>query len=798
MSRIIAIFHVIGLLLVVVFTAYSQSVNVIGYVKDKESKENLEGVVVYSNSLKPVLTNKFGFFQTSVDTTKETYVTFHLSGYHQEIVPVKFLVDTLTQVFLLFDNKILPEIVVNENTIYEQSRLSNNKYALNVLDVKKLPAFLGETDILKALQFVPGVHIGREGLSGLYVRGGSPDQNLFLLDDVPLFNVYHLGGLFSVFDPNAIKSLNLYKGGFPAEYGGRLSSVIDIRLKDGNKKRKKEIMDIGLLSTRYSLERPIKIDTSSILFSIRRCNLDLFSGLASYISSGGKFRAGYTYYDVNAKYHHRISLRDQISVSVYAGLDRLFLRQKDSEVSGTKKYQFKSKNLTDWSNLMGSMKWNHSFNNGLFSTLTIAYTKFLYVNSSEGSLIDTSNDSTAQNVLSRFRSSLSDIFIRNDFDFHLKGHSLKFGVIINSYAFEPVSILTKQQGISTEVIQNHVKSADVKALEVSGFIEDRFIVSGFDANVGIHAVSFNVNSIRYNSLQPRLLVSKEISDHGIINITFSKMTQFTHLLSNSGAGFPIDLWVPVTAKIKPSNSYSYSVGLTSTTPKLKGIVLKSDLFYKTFDNLIEFKEGASFFSGSNNNWEDNVALNGVGRSYGLELSMEKAIGNVNGSVSYTLSRNERRFAEIDNNAYFPYRYDRTHDISSKVEIQLKKNVSFSAAWFFNTGNAITLATSSYSIQTFDKKANPIYQVGFGNFDAHIYSSRNGYRAPAYHRLDVGFNFTKIKRRFTRTFQLGIYNAYNRYNPFFIYFDKGTTGETKLYKVSLFPILPSVSWTLAFN
>jgi hypothetical protein len=631
--KVTSYFVSVALLLSILHISSAQTVNVQGYVKDSSSKESLVNATVSIEGRDDKLsTNKFGFYTLTLPSSSEVKVYFSYIGYKPLVIPIAVTRDTTINVYLSTDTLLLKGITIES---MEQPP-NGNFYKLNVQDIKNYPGFMGEADLMKAFRFSPGVQTGKEGNSGIYVRGGSPDQNLVLLDDVPLYYIYHMGGLFSVFDPNSIKSMELIKGGFPAQYGGRLSSVIDVRLKDGDKNKKHQVIDIGLLSTRYSLETPVKKDTSSLLLSVRRCNLDLISGVSSFLASGGKFRAGYTFYDINMKYHQRISQNDQFSVSFYGGIDRIFVRQKDSEVAEKKELQIRSKTLTDWGNLVGALKWNHSFRSGMFNTLTVAFTKFAYRNEVEGKMTQKANDDIVQYRNTEFNSGLSDIIVKNDLDHVIGEHNLKFGFTGSYHAFKPGNLSAKQSGFSDEPTDKVIRSPSPQAIEVASYFEDTFSpVNNLNLDLGFHGVLYAVKSKSYLSFQPRASFALKLTEKVTANATLAKMTQFIHLLSNSGAGFPVDLWVPVTDRTRPQDSWLTSLGVNFLLGKRSAISIESDVFYKRLKHLIEFKEGASFFSGEGKTWEDNIATNGFGRAFGLEILLKKHTGRITGSFAYT-------------------------------------------------------------------------------------------------------------------------------------------------------------------
>ncbi len=778
------------------FPLYSQTINIKGSVKDAQTKENLIGATVQQlgQNLGGVA-NNFGVYHLTLQHDDTLKITIRSMGYQTSTKYLTLDRDTIIDFFLNPEVTTLGEVEIYGNSDYSSGR-NTNTVTLPLEKMKELPAFVGEVDIIKAFQFMPGIQVGKEGTSGLFIRGGSPDQNLVLLDDVPLYAVNHIGGFFSIFDPNALKSVQLLKGGFPARYGGRLSSVLDVRLKEGNKQEHKNVLDIGLLSLRYAHEGPIKRDTSSFLFSIRRANLDLYAGIASLLSSNGLSRAGYTFYDINAKYHHKISGKDQVYVSFYGGLDRSFYRQKDAETNNAGNFQYQGKSIVQWGNLMGSFRWSHIYNKNLFSNLTLAYTSYHYFKNVEGKRIDKAGDGALDISKIDFRSHVRDWIAKIDYEYFPNSKSiLRFGGSITSHDFNPGRIKSLQKGENITSLDTLYGSQMQQGVELVAYIEDQVqITDEFNINAGVNISSYYSRNETYLNPQPRILATYKVADGFLLNTSFSKMVQYLHLLSNTGTGIPIDLWVPVTDKVKPQSSWMYSIGSSKELVKDKSIHIIVDIYYKNFHNLIEFSEGSSFIGGASD-WQDKVEGKGQGRAMGLELLLEKKAGRTSGWVSYTLSKNERRFENINNNKYFPYRYDRRHNFSMVAIHRFNPKVSSSATWQYASGDAITLTEGQYELYAYDLDSEN--EIGFNYFPAHLYSSRNGYRVQAFHRLDIGLNFFKESKKHTRIFRVGVYNVYNRLNPYYLYFARDG-GKNKLYKISLFPIMPSFSWTWEFK
>lgn len=768
-------------------SVYCQTIS--GYIRDATSKEPLIGAIVSAEGTTEfVITNKQGYFHLETSGSITLLLIRHI-GYKETVVPVSKNQQELT--VLMEDEPIqLESLEVTGTRESDQPNID----ILDIQTMKELPTIMGEVDVMRSFQHLPGIMRGQEGTSGLYVRGGSPDQNLILLDDVPLYYVNHIGGFFSTFDPNAVKSARLIKGGFPAKYGGRLSSILDVTLKEGNKTEHRSILDIGLLSARYSHEGPIKKDKSSFLFSVRRSNLDLYSGAASLISSGGKFRAGYTFYDINTKYHHHYGNGNDLYISFYRGFDTSFSRNK-TESGKPEKILFDSNNLSRWGSTVGSIKWTKKLAPKLLSNSRISSNVYTYKIISESSRENKASGATLEFNNSNFISRISDVSASFDVEWFTSSRvTTRAGTSWVLHEFQPGKFEREQKLTGQNPTQSAFGSESETVNEFNTFseVEYKNLNNSLTIIAGVHLGSFHLSDKSYSSLQPRSLIIYEASDRLKLNASYGRMTQFLHLLSNSGSGLPVDLWVPSTKTVKPQNAHTSSIGAEFSE---NNWVFSADIFYKKMSDLIEFKDGASFFS-QEGTWEDNVEIGGRGFARGLETQINKSWANNKISVAYTWSKNQRRFNEINEGNLFPYRYDRRHGVSILLQKFLTVNRTLSATWEFFSGEAITITSNQYDIHTYGLIAGS--RLGFDVFDAHQYSSRNGFRLPAYHRLDIGYNIKKKIRRGTRTLRLGVYNAYNRKNPYFVFFDRNDQGEIQLYKASVFPIIPSVSWTIEFD
>lgn len=767
-----------------------------GYVHDSKNGERLIGAYVFAASTNTgsqlmSTTNTSGFFSLKLPGQDTVFLSVSFVGYQKQRISVS-RTDVQIDVFLVQDTLLGQVEIQAGRQLLQDPQMSSLQIPMG--DIRQIPALLGETDVLRAFQLMPGVQGGKEGTSGLHVRGGSPDQNLILLDDVPLYYVNHIGGFISVFDVDALQDVKLIKGGFPARYGGRLSSVLDIRMKEGNRKKLSGNWQLGPITSKISLEAPIYKDKTTIMVSLRRCNLDLFSRLLTRIQSDGEFSSGYTFYDGYAKITHKLSSKDKISLSFYQGHDRIFIRQKE-HVSAYRQQKIRGESNVEWGNRMLGLHWNRAYTSRLFGTITLAYTQFGYQTKLESVSKQMSTGALIQDNRIEFQSGVRDISLKSDYEYWLDDKiQIRFGTNAVLHRFRPGinQYRSKSPGQNRDTT---LGSADIYAKEGSAYLEATGKLSNkLTATVGLHSAVYHVQNRTFSSLQPRFSTSYMLSKRSALKASFSRMSQFIHLLSSSGAGLPTDLWVPATARINPENAWQTALGYAHTLRKWP-LELSIEAYYKKMDNLIEFKEGATFF-GSGQDWQDKIVTNGIGKAYGVELLLQKKQGTTTGWIGYTYSHNIRQFEELNNNNPFPYRYDRRHSGSLVIIHHFNKKISLSGTFVYETGTAITLAQQRYDAISAE---NPFGRgIEFrGQYDAHIYGGRNGYRMPAYHRMDVSMDFHSPKKRGEGVWNISFYNIYNRQNPYYLYFKQDDQGENKLYMLSLFAIIPSISYRRSF-
>ncbi|WP_052180612.1 TonB-dependent receptor [Alistipes sp. ZOR0009] len=753
-----------------------------GYLSQDGSSEKLIAATVAVKG-QPIgtSTNEFGFY--SITLEEGSYeLAFTFVGYRPQVKQID-LKENLSLNVSLSPGQLLEEVVVKGNKeldFHFKPQMSANTISMDY--VKSTPILFGEADVLKTLQLLPGVKTGNEGSAGMYIRGGSPDQNLILLDGVPIYNAAHLLGFFSIFNADAINSTQLLKGGFPARFGERLSSVVDIRMKDGNMEKYEGEVALGFISSKLSINGPIVKNRTSFIVSARRTYADLlFKALSSDKSGYNEIPSVY-FYDINAKINHKFSDNDRLYLSLYKGRDVMSYKYEDNfsinEVSSIEKLNFG----INWGNGIAALRWNHIFSPKLFANTTTTFTRYNFrIKNSYTQKSDEPDNN--QDITSRFLSGIDDIGAKIDFDYlPSTKHTMKFGVSAIYHIFSPSvseQIITEQGTEDKEVENKHIY-----AKELAAYYEDQIrLTSRLTGNFGLRTSLFNVDSHTYCSIEPRLSLSWLTSNRSSIKFSYAEMSQYLHFLTSGSLSLPSDLWVPTTKKVKPQHSRQVALGYTYN---LGDVLFSLETYYKRMNRIIEYKDG-SIFNTSDVNWEDKVT-SGKGDCYGAEFLIEKKVGKLTGWIGYTLSWSDRTFNELNFGKKFPYSYDRRHDVSITCNYQFSPKIDVGATWVYSTGRAYTLGTDNYPAYEGD-----VSGTGSKNQVSYI-SNRNNVRLPSYHRLDFGVNFRKKKRWYERTWTLGVYNVYNRLNTFYVYpnYDKGTFTT-----VGLFTLIPSVSYSLKF-
>lgn len=768
-----------------------QTYTLSGYVLDADSKETLIGAAVYSPELKQgVYTNAHGFFSLTLNQPI-THLSVSYVGYTPRVFSnIKPTSQSMT--IELTSAGALDELVVTAEPRQLRAPLAG-ALEIPVHIIKATPALLGENDLMKALQMTPGVESGTDGSAGIHVRGGGPDENLIILDGVPVYNVDHLFGFFSVFTPEVVKKVDLYKGSFPARYGGRLSSVVDVRTNDGNLQSHHGTLSIGLLSAKAQFEGPIIKDRTSINVSARRSYFDLL--MQPFLKEDEK--GGFYFYDFNAKIQHRLGSRDRLYLSVYRGLDRFHAKYQDTYGE----YTDSSKGHFDWGNTLVNLRWNHVFSNKLYADWTASYTRYHFDVASHSK--EYQKGKLLSDIHANYRSGIRDIAS------HLNLHYIispiwetRFGAEYIHHHFEPEAYGYEADGEdrpSDEAIEALKKNnRAINAHDIAVYAESKtHLGQRWLINLGLRGALFAVDGKSYLSVQPRMDIDYKLSDNLSIQLAYAHMSQNVHLLT-SAMTLPTDLWVPTTGHIKPMTSDQISLGAKFNLGK--GWTLSGDLYYKQMDNVLEYKDGASFI-GNSTSWESKVEM-GEGRAYGLELMLMKQIGRTTGWIGYALSKSERHFSNgaINNGRWFPYKYDRRHSINLVVSHQLSRRIDISASWQMHTGGTMTVGVEHQHVVVPDGDSERSYRLGRLSTSTYI-PGRNNYRLPITHRLNASINFNRFHKNGARSiWNISVFNLYNAMNPSFILprISWGASdNQIKLKKFTLLPIIPSVSYTYKF-
>ncbi len=772
-----------------------------GFITDAESGERLIGANVWDKASESgTASNAFGFFSLTLPAG-ERLIQVSFLGYE----PVRLKVDLARSIQLnvamsprtlgLEGVQVTAERIEDEVASTQMSAID-----LPVEELKTLPAFLGEVDVIKAIQLLPGVQSGTEGSTGLYVRGGGPDQNLILLDGAPVYNASHVFGFLSVFNADALQHVQLIKGGFPARYGGRLSSVIDLGMKEGNLKSFEANGTIGLVFSSLTLQGPIVKDKASFIVSARRTYIDVLARpfLNSRLPEGENYTS--YFYDANAKLNVTLSSRSRLYLSVYTGRDVYGAEYENRFERGRVVYRDRNKGGADWGNLTSTLRWNYLLSDRLFSNTTLAFSKYNFDIESRLTQLEERSPpvETFEEVV--YQSGIEDFRASVDFDYRPRqSHYIRFGANLVQHHFNPgvstLQLQLAQAGLTDTTLTPN--SFPFSGLEGYLYVEDDITLSDrIKINAGVHASGMRVEGRTYRSVQPRLAVRYLIGPDWSVKGSFSTMQQYLHLLTNTGINLPTDLWLAATDRIKPQHAWQAAIG-TYHAFEEGAYSVSLEGYYKRMDNLIEYKPGASFIT-PNQDWQEKVAV-GAGWSTGLELLLRKKKGATRGWIGYTLSWTRRKFGALNDGEIFPYRYDRRHDLSIVLTHTLKPNLDLGVTWVYGTGQAITLATGRFID---GRLLDPGYFDGSRSApELREFGPRGGYRMAAYHRLDIALNWHFEKAFFSNagqgTLAAGAYNAYSRRNPFYLFTANAPDGSRQYRQASLFPVLPFVSYRFEF-
>lgn len=781
-------FYLLLILIQLSVSAFSQEKFTInGYIKDSLTGETLIGANIFIRSEgKGVSANQYGFY--SITLKKGNYKALvSFVGYQTKEIDIVLNSNLQNNILLGLSN-----VAINNVTVVSRKRDNNIKTAqmgkmeLNINTAKAIPAFMGEVDILKTLQLMPGIRNAGEGNAGFYVRGGGADQNLILLDDAVVYNTGHLFGFFSIFNSDAIKNVTLIKGGMPAQYGGRLSSVVDVAMKEGNTNKTQVDIGIGLIASRFSIQGPLKKNKASYMISARRTYADAL--VKPFIKkTSDYYGSGYFFYDLNAKMNYEFSEKDHLYLSGYFGRDKFNFNNS--------KRSFQTE--IPWGNSTATLRWNHIFNKKLFANTTLVYNDYQFA------LNGRQNDFNIN-----LSSGIRDLNAKTDFDYYASPeHKIKFGVQYTFHTFLP-NVLSGNQDSVVFTPQNATKKY---ANEYAAYIQDDWeINSKLKLNIGLRYSRFqqvgrytkyirdvNGNILDsvvygkgqtvqvYGGFEPRATLRYELNETSSLKVAVTHNLQYIHLVTNAGTTLPTDLWVPSTSIVQPQVSWQYAMGYFKNFKD--GMFETSvEAYYKTMDHQIEYREG---YTPSLKDPEEEFVF-GKGWSYGAEFFVNKVKGRLTGWVGYTLSWTMRKFKDLNDGMQYPSRNDRRHDLSIVANYELNKKWKLGSVFVYGTGAAISVPERFYFV------SGTLTQE---------FSRINAYRMAAYHRLDFAATYIPTHKRnskFTSNWVFSVYNIYSRMNPYFIYYDQtgsAATGDLKVTakQVSLFPIIPSITWNVKF-
>lgn len=758
-----------------------------GYITSEKTGEKLIGAVIYDTvSKKGAGTNEYGFFSLTIPS-KDAYLRVSYFG-----MITKYTLCALGRKEIniaLTDIKELEEVTVtSEGARRNVESSGNGTIELQLDKLDKIPMILGEKDVLRMIQLLPGVKSGGEASSGIYVRGGGPDQNLILLDGVPVYNTQHLFGFFSIFNSDALSNVTLIKGGFPARYGGRASSVLDMRMKEGNMKNYNVEGSTSWISSRILVEGPIKKDKTSFAFSARRSYMDLL--YRPFLIARGN-DGGFFFHDVNLKVQHKINDKHHLFVSGYFGKDKLFFKLGgDSYYDGNgTKYNYSFGSKLEWGNSLAVVRWNYKISPKLFLNTTATFSKyqFLINLNDEFKTTPVNGPSTSNSSDINYFSGILDWGIKSDFTYIPNpNHNIKFGVSETYHTFSPGITYIKIEDQSFD-LDTTLGSSKNYSHEASIYFEDDYKISDIlKINYGLHNTFFFAQNKTYSELQPRLSGNLMLNENASLKFGATRMAQFLHLLSNSGIGLPTDLWVPATENVKPVIANQFNLGYHQEINKIYNFSVEA--YYKKLNNIIQYKEGVNFIS-LNDDWEKRVT-SGQGWTYGAEIFIEKRKGKLSGWLGYTLSWSQRQFDSLNFGEKFYYRYDRRHDLSLVLSYDINEKWDVGFVFVYGTGNAVTIGSQNFSVDP-----------GVSNYGGQFvnnFENLNNYRMPSYHRMDIAANYKKDKKWGHSVISYSIYNIYNRQNPFIIYTGFNDFGKPALMQASLFPFLPAITWKFKFD
>ncbi|MEI8099758.1 MAG: TonB-dependent receptor [Sediminibacterium sp.] len=757
-------------ILAVVQPLYAQEKTTVnGTVKDKLSGESIMGAVIKIDQLANVVvtSNEYGFFAIALPKGKYD-LSISFVGYEEKRIPIALNESKSIQVFLESKNQLTEVVVESKRKDDNLMKAQMGTETLNMKSISRVPVIFGERDVLKTIQLLPGVKSAGEGNSGFYVRGGASDQNLILLDEAPVYNASHLLGFFSTFNSDAIKDATLIKGNGPAQYGGRLSSVLDVKMKEGNNKNYIVNGGIGLISSRISIEGPIQEDKSSFILSGRRTYADVF------LKASEKFKDNILYfYDFNAKANYKIDNKNRIYFSGYFGRDELGLGTSFG---------------INWGNKTGTIRWNRIISNKLFLNTSFIYSDYNYD-------VSLKNGETKFNV----NSNITDVNIKQDYTYYFNPkNTIRFGFnsILHTITPSIFSGTVKnsvnkvgRNGLENAIYFNNNFKANQKLIIDYGLRVSAYSMMGgdvynlYNGNEKTSSILLEKTALgnTYINIEPRITSNYRINELSSIKLAYARNVQHLHLLSNATASSPSDQWIGDSYNIKPELADQISIGYTRNF-KNNTYELGAELYYKNMQNQLDYKDGTNINTIAD---VESALLYGIGRAYGFELLAKKKIGVLSGWISYTLSKSERKIEGINGGDWYNAKQDRTHDISVVSIVELNSKWSVSGVFVYYTGNAVTFPTGKYT---------------FGGQTIYQYAKRNANRMPTYHRFDISVTYENRDRKKRETsWNFSLYNVYGRENAYRISFQDDPLDKTKtqIIQTSLFRWVPSITYNFKF-
>ncbi len=764
-----------------------------GYINDQFTNEPLIGATIFClNNNTAVVSNNYGFYTVKLNQDTIQHFIIYYSLY-RKIDTLLLIKNNLSLNIELSPTNILQEIEVkaNKEEIYTGEQLTLN-------EIKKMPVILGETDIIKSYQLMPGIKQGAEGFSNLLIRGGTSDQVQYILDDMPLYYVNHMGGFLSVFNSDAVSKVELFKNHSPAKYGGRLSGYFDVRMKEGNAQKWSGTISVGLLATRLNFNGPVFKNKSTLQLSFRRLNLDLIT-TPIIKALDFKTQPSYYFYDGMLKYTHKLNERNKISFSFFNTNDKIKILSKFSDSFTDLNTKF---NLDiGWGNTAAAIRLMQNPRPKIFLTHVITGSSYNYIIKTRS--IVSENSTETYNATNQFRLGLKNIIFKSNLDYNINNR-LKYTAGLQ-YEFISSGLGDQSQTVKTanENSLRNFNGGKLVSNQLSAYMEAGYLpLSWLSLAAGFNNLLFISEGYTKNFFQPRVYAKADINPRQQISVSYCQNVQSLHLLTNNGAGMPSDVWVSANKFAPPQTSRQLNLSFTNFFSKKK-YFFQTDVYYKTSQNLIRYKDGYGLFT-PKNNWLETIETEGKGLSYGWENLLKKQTGKLTGFIAYTLSKTTNQFKNLNNGKPFYFNYDRRHELNVFVNYELNKKISFNANFNFATGNALTLPKAIYNVPIATEpntQSNNSYVQDVNLINTNYvfyYDGINTARTSNFHRLDVAARFTKQKKHGTRVLSVGIYNVYNHHNPFAYYYSYNYGAQQfDLKSISVFQLIPFFSYEYSF-